>query len=102
MFCYLQIHDISNDMQYFPSGTIAVTFFSQPPQYNMFLNLMEAFRRGVWNIFRVESEVVNNAGKFRALNLPLMKTNRALTPIFKGQDHESQCSLDSFTLGKFS
>jgi hypothetical protein len=26
----------------------------------------------MWNIFRMENEVVNNAGKFRALNLTLV------------------------------
>jgi hypothetical protein len=37
--------------------------------------MLEAGRRGMWNIFRMENEVVNNAGKFRALNLPLVPVN---------------------------
>lgn len=41
----------------------------------MLFGMLEVGRRGMWNIFRMENEVVNNAGKFRALNLPLVTVN---------------------------
>jgi len=41
----------------------------------LLFGMLEASRRGMWNIFRMENEVVNNAGKFRALNLPLVPVN---------------------------
>lgn len=41
----------------------------------LLFGMLEAGRRGMWNIFRMENEVVNNAGKFRALNLPLVPVN---------------------------
>jgi len=34
-----------------------------------FLGGLEIVRRGIWNIFRVENEGVNNTGKFRAVDL---------------------------------
>jgi len=43
----------------------------QKPYRLLILGLLEALRRGLWNIFRIENEVINNAGEFRALNLTL-------------------------------
>ncbi|XLT59298.1 hypothetical protein HN873_051902 [Arachis hypogaea] len=35
----------------------------------LFLAALEVIRRGLWNFFRLEHEQLNNAGKFRAVNI---------------------------------
>ncbi|XLS59552.1 hypothetical protein HN51_009307, partial [Arachis hypogaea] len=35
----------------------------------LFLAALEVIRRGIWNFFRLEHEQLNNAGKFRAVNI---------------------------------
>ena len=45
--------------------------------FNCFSGCLETSRRGMWNIFRVENEIMNNAGKFRALNLDLVPPHQS-------------------------
>jgi hypothetical protein len=60
----------------------------------MLFGMLEVGRRGMWNIFRMENEVVNNAGKFRALNLPLV-------PVNEPDDTDSKIEI-SFETGRYA
>merc|ERR1712113_1063808 len=58
---------------------------------------VEAYRRGIWNIFRMENEVKNNAGKFRALNLHFINMDDDV-----GDDEEISSYTETITQGSRS
>lgn len=43
---------------------------------------IEIFRRGIWNMFRMENEQINNIGRFRAIKeapVPIIHLDNAAT-----------------------
>jgi hypothetical protein len=58
-----------------------------PDVFSAIIAFIEVFRRGMWNIFRLESEQLTNCGKFRAL-----KGTRSFLAFFvKNQKADTIC-----------
>lgn len=65
--------------------TISPEFYSRydPKLFQSVLSSIEIYRRGQWNIFRLENEQLNNVGLFRATNYvpPVLDPEHGLPPL---------------------